>query len=578
MKLIGYVPSMFNSGMLKRQSLCLSLWLALCFAVLSAPVHAQQSSVSSATTSVESSSAASTSSDHAASAGIDIEKDEADADDHADDNDWRDKHWDWSDKHWRHDRHRNEKVSVGHDVTLRAGDHARSVVAVLGDVNSEGDVARDVVAVAGNVRVTGPVGHDVVSVLGDVYINSEVGHDVVATMGDIKLGPQAVINGQLVATGGTVDRDAAAVVRGGVTETGFGSKLGIGWLKPWIDHCLKYGRPLAIASGLGWAWGLALFSLLFYVLIALAAPRAVNRCVTTLATSPGYSLLAALLATLATPILFVLLVVTVVGILAIPFLGIAIFCVGVFGRLVMLAWLGRCVVRMVNGSAQPPAALATLLGGVIVAVLYLVPVLGFVVYKLLGFVGFGVVVYTLILMANNQRQPDRQATSNSASQQHIPPQAAADESMAGNDPNATQDANANTQQPTNIDVSGLPRATFGVRMGALLVDVALVAFVLNVTLSLHDMLLLALAVYGALMWKLKGTTIGGILFNLRVMRLDGRELDWPTVVVRSLSCFLSLIALGLGFIWMAFDPEQQAWHDKIAGTVVVRTPKGVSLV
>jgi uncharacterized RDD family membrane protein YckC len=111
-----------------------------------------------------------------------------------------------------------------------------------------------------------------------------------------------------------------------------------------------------------------------------------------------------------------------------------------------------------------------------------------------------------------------------------------------------------------------------------LLDVALVAFVLNLVLHLDDVLLLAVAVYGALMWKIKGTTIGGILFNLRVVRLDGRELDWPTVVVRALSCFLSLIALGLGFIWMAFDPEHQAWHDKIAGTVVVITPKGVPLV
>jgi uncharacterized RDD family membrane protein YckC len=48
--------------------------------------------------------------------------------------------------------------------------------------------------------------------------------------------------------------------------------------------------------------------------------------------------------------------------------------------------------------------------------------------------------------------------------------------------------------------------------------------------------------------------------------------------VRALSCFLSLAALGLGFIWIAFDEEHQAWHDKIAGTMVVRVPQGVSLV
>jgi uncharacterized RDD family membrane protein YckC len=35
---------------------------------------------------------------------------------------------------------------------------------------------------------------------------------------------------------------------------------------------------------------------------------------------------------------------------------------------------------------------------------------------------------------------------------------------------------------------------------------------------------------------------------------------------------------GLGFFWIAIDDNSQAWHDKIAGTVVVRVPKGVPLV
>ena len=82
-----------------------------------------------------------------------------------------------------------------------------------------------------------------------------------------------------------------------------------------------------------------------------------------------------------------------------------------------------------------------------------------------------------------------------------------------------------------------------------------------------------LAVYGAVMWKLRGSTIGGIVFDLRVVRLDGREIDWETAIIRALSCFLSLAVAGLGFFWIAFDGARQAWHDKIAGTVVVRVPK-----
>jgi uncharacterized RDD family membrane protein YckC len=54
--------------------------------------------------------------------------------------------------------------------------------------------------------------------------------------------------------------------------------------------------------------------------------------------------------------------------------------------------------------------------------------------------------------------------------------------------------------------------------------------------------------------------------------------EWETAIVRALSCFLSLAVCGLGFIWIAFDANHQAWHDKIAGTLVVRVPKGRLLV
>jgi uncharacterized RDD family membrane protein YckC len=114
-------------------------------------------------------------------------------------------------------------------------------------------------------------------------------------------------------------------------------------------------------------------------------------------------------------------------------------------------------------------------------------------------------------------------------------------------------------------------------MAALLIDVLLVGVLLHL-LGSHHLELLVLAAYGAVMWKLRGSTVGGIVFDLRVVRLDGRAVDWETAIIRALSCFLSLAVAGLGFFWIAIDDNSQAWHDKIAGTVVVRVPKGVPLV
>ena len=44
-------------------------------------------------------------------------------------------------------------------------------------------------------------------------------------------------------------------------------------------------------------------------------------------------------------------------------------------------------------------------------------------------------------------------------------------------------------------------------------------------------------------------------------------------LVRSLASIFSIGVLGIGCLWVLRDPEQQAWHDKIAGTFVVKVPR-----
>jgi uncharacterized RDD family membrane protein YckC len=35
-----------------------------------------------------------------------------------------------------------------------------------------------------------------------------------------------------------------------------------------------------------------------------------------------------------------------------------------------------------------------------------------------------------------------------------------------------------------------------------------------------------------------------------------------------------MLPLFIGILWVAFDPRKQGWHDKMAGTVVVRRRGG----
>jgi len=513
---------------------------------------------------------------------------------------------------WHHHRdsdgrhpHGNDLVNIGHDSNLPHGETANSVVSIFGSSTSDGE-AGDVVSIIGDTRVTGEVSDSAVTILGNAYIDGKVDGDAVTVLGNMELGPHAEIDGDVVAVGGTVQRDPAAVVHGDVHSV-LGSVGGVDWLRTWVRHCLLYARPLALAPGLGWAWGLAFAFLALYAGLALLFREGVTRCVHTFETQPGRSVLAALITMLLTPVLVTLLFVTVMGIAAVPFVVFALFCAGLFGKAVMLAWLGGRVTGKKGVGPMSHPAVAVLIGGALVLILYLVPVLGFLVYKLLGLLGLGAVVYTAILAAR-AHQAAKEAPfgstapfSPSASPGPAGPMpethgapltgaappidagptsggAPASGAPEAPDPRGPAPTAAAPLAPAPPPVTAaLPRAGFWIRMAALLLDALLVGFLMGV-LHVYHLELPVLAAYGAMMWKLRGATIGGIVFDLHVVRLDGRELDWETAIVRALACFLSLAFAGLGFFWIAFDDHKQAWHDKIAGTVVVRVAKGTPLV
>jgi len=486
----------------------------------------------------------------------------------------------------------NELVAFGHDVKLGKDEAADAVVAIVGSATNEGTVAESVVAILGSARSTGPVGDSVVAVLGNTYVDGPIGGQVVSVLGTVELGPNADVAGDVVSVGGAVKRDPAARVEGDTESMQFGTVGELTGLKVWFRNCLLYARPLAFQPGLGWAWGLAIGFLAFYILLAVAARRGIEQCVRTFESRPGQSLLAALLTVLLTPVLMVLLVITVVGIVAVPFVGIGLFAATLFGKAVMLAWMGGSALRLLSrpaaadgeGSALRHPALAVLLGGVVVMLLYTVPVLGFVLYKLLGIIGLGVVVYTLVLAAQNARaarigsSPASGEEATAATADAAAPFAAMTAEAAAAAANARPAAATTPPAPPVMVASTLPRAGFWIRMGALLIDAVLIGIVIHLVWESGRVLLLALALYGAVMWKLKSTTIGGSIFGLQVVRTDGRAIDWTTAIVRGLSCLLSAAIAGLGFFWIAFDKDRQGWHDKIAGTAVVRVPKGVSLL
>jgi uncharacterized RDD family membrane protein YckC len=127
---------------------------------------------------------------------------------------------------------------------------------------------------------------------------------------------------------------------------------------------------------------------------------------------------------------------------------------------------------------------------------------------------------------------------------------------------------------TSADLALFPRASFRDRAAAGILDVILVVFVWQFLDHLRgNAIFLLWLMYCIGFWAWKGTTVGGIICQLRVVRVDGVPLRFADALVRGLSCLFSAVVLGLGFLWILKDPERQAWHDKIAGTYVVKVPR-----
>jgi class 3 adenylate cyclase len=75
--------------------------------------------------------------------------------------------------------------------------------------------------------------------------------------------------------------------------------------------------------------------------------------------------------------------------------------------------------------------------------------------------------------------------------------------------------------------------------------------------------------YSLLCLKKIGTTVGGRVCKLAVVRMDGQPLEKGDRMTRSLFSLISGWALGIGYAWALWEKDGRGWHDLMAGTRVV---------
>jgi hypothetical protein len=86
--------------------------------------------------------------------------------------------------------------------------------------------------------------------------------------------------------------------------------------------------------------------------------------------------------------------------------------------------------------------------------------------------------------------------------------------------------------------------------------------------------LILLVILMFIFWIKKQATPGKMFLSLKIV--DNATLQPPTMsqyIIRILSYPISIIPLGMGIFYMAFNKKKRAWHDFFAGTAVIRVKK-----
>ena len=447
-----------------------------------------------------------------------------------------------------------EVVQIGRNYTLPAGKRVKNVVILAGTTLIEGEIEQDLIVVAGTAMLAG---------------TARVGGDVVVVSGTGDVQPGAVVGGDLVAVGSGLRVPSGFTPGGDRVSVGtFPLASQVANAAPWLTRGMLWGRP--IVPELPWTWAVVAVLLLLCLLVNLVFEGPVRACAHTLGRKPLTTGLAGFLTLLLIAPVSFILAVSVIGLALVPFLWFALLIAAFIGNVAAARWIGWRVLPEESPHDRLQAARSLGIGLVAIILVGMVPVAGLTAWALVSLLGLGAAATALVAGLRRENLPPPAPT---------PPPPTAESGSDTSEGEASEPSSPEAAPAASPaaggDLSSFPRATFLHRLGALLLDFLLVTVITLPFSHLHlGRSFALLLIYRVALWGWKGTTVGGIICRLRVVRVDGNPLAFTDGLVRGLASILSAAAAGLGWLWILWDAERQAWHDKIAGTVVVRVPAG----
>jgi uncharacterized RDD family membrane protein YckC len=443
--------------------------------------------------------------------------------------------------------------STGKKWEIEGGKHQGNLVTGQNFVLERGEsTSGDLVLVRGHAKIDGTVNGDCVLVGSEADISGTINGDTVSVASKLRFSPGTVVNGDFVSTVSAVSGASDVHVNG--------ERINLDILPPetvlgfdkWFSGTVLLLRPMSPDSFTSW-FG-ALFVLAFCLGVGALFPGLLADTGRILQERTPASLLSGFAIVPAAALFCFLLLVTVLGIFVIPFVVATLVVFSLIGNAAVFQAIGQRLAPKLK--EQKHGALAwIILGAVVCWIIYCIPVIGFLAGSLVFLAGLG---------ASSLYVVDR-ARATPAARLNAPAKALADEPSRESAPVRVASA-----------VAAGNMADFWRRLGANLIDLVVLYSLLQFT-GITRILVPAWVLYRFGMYIWRSATLGEIVLNLRVEKLDGGGLinDYGTALVRALSSLLSLLPLGLGFLWILFDPQRQTWHDKISGSVVVPVaPRG----
>lgn len=251
----------------------------------------------------------------------------------------------------------------------------------------------------GRIQVDGTLRGDAITMNGDIAVSGTVAGSVRTFNGSVTLQPAARVEGDVTAVNGRVDQHPGAVVTGRVSQ---GPIFRSQPQQQPPSRPRWWERPRAWSWDRMWpaplvrlfaAWATVGFIALT-ALIALLFPTQLRRISSGLSTMPGQAFLAGLAVWVVLPVLAIALAISIVGIPALMLLPLAVSVLAIFGFAASAMLLGHRLGEAIR--REPNPVLETVIGGVVLGVLGLVPGVGWLAIFLAVTWGIGGALLLLI--------------------------------------------------------------------------------------------------------------------------------------------------------------------------------------